>query len=251
MHIFSYLLNRKVRIVWIQKSNWDHYYFEFHHLNSVSPLLPRIVPHSEIDPRDHYTISLQGITHNNTDEVEFTKLGRWEKEYRDYQSLVKIPTFFNFRKWKAFVVWRQNVRGKWVNLIVLPWKCLWISFCRDNSSKLTRVWYLVSWIHEFVFYMIKLSRSCCTQGVGILQAVWHSQEPQSVELFSRFEIFSCLLSRLSVDCVNFQLCNLLSSTQFNRCFCCYSLAICHAFATLPHLSNIWLKYWKACQKSLS
>ena len=72
----------------------------------------RIVPHSEIDPHDHYTISLQGITHNATDEVEFTKLSRWEKEYKYYQNLIRIPTFANFRKWKAFVVWRRNVRGK-------------------------------------------------------------------------------------------------------------------------------------------
>ena len=74
----------------------------------------RIVPHSEIDPKDHYTISLQGVTHNTPDEVEFTKLSRWEKEYKDYQRLIKIPSFANFRKWKAFYVWRKNVRGKYV-----------------------------------------------------------------------------------------------------------------------------------------
>ena len=82
----------------------------------TSPLklcfLRRIVPHSEIDPRDHYTISVHGVTHNTPEEVEFTKLSRWEKEYKDYQRLVKIRSFANFRKWKAFFVWRKNVRGK-------------------------------------------------------------------------------------------------------------------------------------------
>ena len=36
-------------------------------------------------------------------EAEFTALERWEKEYKDYKRLVKIPTFANFRMWKAFV----------------------------------------------------------------------------------------------------------------------------------------------------
>jgi len=46
------------------------------------------------------------------EEAEFTSLSRWEKEYLDYKRLVKIPTFANFRMWKAFVVWRKNVRTK-------------------------------------------------------------------------------------------------------------------------------------------
>ena len=45
-------------------------------------------------------------------EAEFTALERWEKEYKDYKHLVKIPTFANFRMWKAFVVWRKNVKTK-------------------------------------------------------------------------------------------------------------------------------------------
>ena len=45
-------------------------------------------------------------------EAEFTALERWEKEYKDYKRLVKIPTFANFRMWKAFVVWRKNVKTK-------------------------------------------------------------------------------------------------------------------------------------------
>ena len=35
-----------------------------------------------------------------------------EKEYRDYKILIKIKTFSNFRMWKAFAVWRKNVRSK-------------------------------------------------------------------------------------------------------------------------------------------
>lgn len=44
------------------------------------------------------------------DETEFTPLDRWEQEYKYFQRLVKISVFKLFRKWKAFTVWRNNVR---------------------------------------------------------------------------------------------------------------------------------------------
>ena len=53
-------------------------------------------------------------------EAEFTALERWEKEHKDYKRLVKIPTFANFRMWKAFVVWRKNVKTKYGLLHSLP-----------------------------------------------------------------------------------------------------------------------------------
>lgn len=68
--------------------------------------------HSDINHQDHSTISTEGVTHVFDNEAEFTSLERWEKEYLDYKRLVKIPTFANFRMWKAFVVWRKNVRTK-------------------------------------------------------------------------------------------------------------------------------------------
>ena len=71
-----------------------------------------IVKHSEINHSDYYTISSEGVTHMRDNEAEFTALERWEKEYKDYKRLVKIPTFANFRMWKAFVVWRKNVKTK-------------------------------------------------------------------------------------------------------------------------------------------
>lgn len=85
----------------------------FHTTESLCfPLINRIVKHSEIDHSDYYTISFEGVTHTCDNEAEFTGLERWEKEYKDYKRLVKIPTFANFRMWKAFVVWRKNVKTK-------------------------------------------------------------------------------------------------------------------------------------------
>ena len=68
--------------------------------------------HENIDPNDYYTISATGVTRLRDHETEYTALGSWEKEYRDYQILIKIKTFSNFRMWKAFAVWRKNVRSK-------------------------------------------------------------------------------------------------------------------------------------------
>ena len=75
-------------------------------------LLPQVVNHEDTNPNDYYTISATGVTRLRDHETEYTTLGSWEKEYRDYQILIKIKTFSKFRIWKAFAVWRKNVRNK-------------------------------------------------------------------------------------------------------------------------------------------
>ncbi|XP_033099985.1 dynein heavy chain 6, axonemal-like [Anneissia japonica] len=72
----------------------------------------KIVTHKNTNPSDHYTISRKGVTHMRNSEAEFTDLDRWEQEYRYFMQLVKIPTFALFRKWKAFVTWKKNVRSR-------------------------------------------------------------------------------------------------------------------------------------------
>jgi dynein heavy chain len=73
----------------------------------------RIVNHSEIkNSENYYTISSEGVTHVSNNEAEFTPLKRWAKEYEDYKKLIQIKTFEKFRIWKAFAVWRKNVRTK-------------------------------------------------------------------------------------------------------------------------------------------
>ncbi|XP_071942686.1 dynein axonemal heavy chain 6-like [Antedon mediterranea] len=72
----------------------------------------KIVTHKNTNPSDHYTISRKGVTHMRNSEAEFTELDRWEQEYRYFIQLVKIPTFALFRKWKAFVTWKKNVRSR-------------------------------------------------------------------------------------------------------------------------------------------
>ena len=102
-----------------------------------------MVVHENINPNDYYTISATGVTRLRDDETEYTTLGSWEKEYRDYQILIKIKTFSNFRMWKAFAVWRKNVRTKKIsqckndlseNLFIVNDVSFMLHMCSVSSS---------------------------------------------------------------------------------------------------------------------
>lgn len=56
------------------------------------------------------------MTYTCNGEVDFMPLERWGYEYRCYRRLQRIPTFVRFRRWRAFSVWRTNVRSKKINL---------------------------------------------------------------------------------------------------------------------------------------
>ena len=43
-------------------------------------------------------------------ESEFTSLEQWEREYRLFGQLHRIPFFKKYRKWKGFSVWKKSVR---------------------------------------------------------------------------------------------------------------------------------------------
>ncbi|MGH0137779.1 UNVERIFIED_CONTAM: hypothetical protein FKN15_025198 [Acipenser sinensis] len=75
----------------------------------------KIVTHEHINKHDYYTISQHGVTHTWSGEVDFLDLDRWEQEYLYHKRLLQIPAFSLFRKWKAFKVWRTNVRSKKIN----------------------------------------------------------------------------------------------------------------------------------------
>ncbi|XP_074052253.1 dynein axonemal heavy chain 6 isoform X2 [Macrotis lagotis] len=80
-----------------------------------NPYNLRVVSYDNVNKNDYYTISQKAVTHTYNDEVEFIELTRWEKEYLYHRELTKIPIFSRFRKWKAFSVWRKNVRSKKIN----------------------------------------------------------------------------------------------------------------------------------------
>ncbi|XP_028810647.1 dynein heavy chain 6, axonemal isoform X2 [Denticeps clupeoides] len=72
----------------------------------------RIVKFEHVDKSHYYTISPSGIIHYCNGQMDFLLLHRWEQEYRYHCSLLRLPTFAQYRKWKAFWVWRSNIRSK-------------------------------------------------------------------------------------------------------------------------------------------
>ena len=87
-------------------------YLDFANDAQYNPYDLKIVPHSEINPNDFFTLSSAGITKTTGGLSEFTPLNKWEREHHLYQGLIKIPLIRKFRCWKAFTVWRKNVRAK-------------------------------------------------------------------------------------------------------------------------------------------
>ncbi|GCC25591.1 hypothetical protein chiPu_0004002 [Chiloscyllium punctatum] len=74
-----------------------------------------VVAYDDINQNDYYTISQRGVLHMNNEDIDFIELDRWEQEYLYHKQLIQIPVFALFRKWKAFTVWRKNVRSKKIN----------------------------------------------------------------------------------------------------------------------------------------
>ena len=80
----------------------------------------RVVVHSRVNPIDYSTVSLRGVTRLlNGKEAEFTELEQWIKDYKHFQQLIKIKTFSKFRMWKAFCVWKKNVRWRYAGNCIL------------------------------------------------------------------------------------------------------------------------------------
>ncbi|XP_016058014.1 PREDICTED: dynein heavy chain 6, axonemal [Miniopterus natalensis] len=73
----------------------------------------KVVNYNSINKKDYYTISDKAVTHiYNNEDIEYVEIHRWEQEYLYHRELTKIPIFSLFRKWKAFNVWKKNVRSK-------------------------------------------------------------------------------------------------------------------------------------------
>lgn len=54
-------------------------------------------------------MSAHGVLQHIGQEQIFTHLDKWEAEYNMYYRLMGIKSFFFFRIWKAFFVWRKGV----------------------------------------------------------------------------------------------------------------------------------------------
>ncbi|XP_048507335.1 dynein axonemal heavy chain 6 [Athalia rosae] len=92
-----------------------------------TPYAMKIVPYDQLQ-RTYMTISTDGVTQYSPEEMSFTPIELWEREYRFYLKLMKIRSFVTYRLWKAFYVWRKTLAwSKFVNARNYMEKNLFIS----------------------------------------------------------------------------------------------------------------------------
>ncbi|XP_052746778.1 dynein axonemal heavy chain 6 [Bicyclus anynana] len=73
-----------------------------------TPYYLNVVPYEQINKTNYFTISACGVTHY-TNEMVFTKLTDWEREYIIFTKFTDIKFFRVYRYWKAFYVWRKSI----------------------------------------------------------------------------------------------------------------------------------------------
>ncbi|CAD1473370.1 unnamed protein product, partial [Heterotrigona itama] len=76
-----------------------------------TPYALKVVQYKDVG-KVYMTISASGVTQHNPDEMSFTPIEQWEREYIFYLKLLKIRTFIVFRMWKNFYVWKKIVSYK-------------------------------------------------------------------------------------------------------------------------------------------
>ena len=68
-----------------------------------------------------------GVTQFERTDSEFTQLAVFEKEYKDYHAMARIPFFAKYRSWKTFQVWKK-VRSR------RPVRCLHFNATRGHRT---------------------------------------------------------------------------------------------------------------------
>ncbi|KAF2878695.1 hypothetical protein ILUMI_27474 [Ignelater luminosus] len=74
-----------------------------------TPYALTVVPYEQIDKNNFLTMSSHGVTQHIGGDTIFTHLDNWEAEYNMYCRLMQIKSFFYFRMWKGFYVWRKGI----------------------------------------------------------------------------------------------------------------------------------------------
>ena len=98
----------------------------------------RMVTYENLPKHDYLTVSLEGVLSVTDDVHDHVPLERWEQEYHSHRRLLRIPTFARFPKWRAFRLWRSNVRAKKIHaareslqhsLIIVNKVCVSVCVC--------------------------------------------------------------------------------------------------------------------------
>ncbi|KAK9882562.1 hypothetical protein WA026_022190 [Henosepilachna vigintioctopunctata] len=74
-----------------------------------TPYALKIVNFNEVDKTNFFTMSSKGVMQQIGNDAIYTSLEKWEAEYDMYCRLMRIKTFYFFRLWKGFNVWRKLI----------------------------------------------------------------------------------------------------------------------------------------------
>eukprot|EP01039_Chlorochromonas_danica_P005727 gene5727-6311_t len=77
-------------------------------LGSVYDL--ELISLDQVDKNAYFTLSKEGVTQFRHKVSTFTGLAQWEREYRLFHKIANINFFRKYKRWKAFTVWRKNLR---------------------------------------------------------------------------------------------------------------------------------------------
>lgn len=128
----------------------------------------RIATFDNINKSDYYTVSTHAVMHYYGSEVDCLPLERWEQEYQYHRKLLRISVFALFRKWKAFSVWRTNVRYKKISkcrrslqehLFILNEVCQWSLYLfhmtlKKNQICLKKKMYMIYQWKQLEYYIL-------------------------------------------------------------------------------------------------
>lgn len=77
-----------------------------------NPYNLEIVPHSKINKDNYYTMSSKGVTHFQNGQASYVSLDKWIQEHDNYQKILDLTFFKQYRTWKSFYFMKKHVINK-------------------------------------------------------------------------------------------------------------------------------------------
>ena len=75
------------------------------------PYSYEIVPFDAINPQDYLTLSTHAVLHYNAAKgTDCLSVHQWKKEQELYASLIQVPFFSNYPKWRMIALWKTAMR---------------------------------------------------------------------------------------------------------------------------------------------
>jgi hypothetical protein len=78
-------------------------------LTPLNPYHIEVVPHSQVDANNYFTMSSFGVTQFVDGKPTFTELARWQQEHQIFMQILTLTVFRKYRVWKSLLVWKNVV----------------------------------------------------------------------------------------------------------------------------------------------